>query len=738
MNRITFATTVRWLPATLAVTACAGMAQAQNAPSPESSAVLDEVIVTAQRRQEAAKDVPITISTLSADTLSEAAVRELSDIGKLVTGFRFDVTAGYSQPTIRGVGSSIITSGTTSNVGTYVDGFYVPNPLLVDTQMLNVENLQVLKGPQGTLFGRNTTGGAMLITTARPSTETGGFAELSYDSNGSTRAGLYGTTGLTDSVAVDIEGVFDGGDGYWDQNTVTGDADDGDFDNWSGRVGLAVDFSENARMLLRYIHHDVDDARTLSYNTGVIDGQFFQVSAFAGTPAPGMSSDPDTIAVEQPTGFKSEADIFQLTLEFDLGFAHLKSYTQYRDEETQIQNDTDASAATLMHTDFWVKDDTLTQEFLLSSSSEGPLQWTAGVFYLDYEDTYFPVDALIPPFGITNWLTLTGSNSETYTYAGYLDVTYEVIDNLFLTAGVRYSKDKVKDAKYYQLDFATFTYSWVTAPDYEDDRVTPRFVVRYALNDDSSIYASYSQGYKAGFLDVANPPPILEVDPEEIDAYEVGYKYAGDRLGFDVSAWYYDYSDLQISIFPDGATAVTVNSAEATIKGLEGQLRYAVTDKLQVTAGAAWMDTEYDRFPDYFRPTYIPQAFGGPSPYGIFYFAPGYDVSGNEMQRAPEFTATLGVRYETAVAGGTLVLSGNLYNTSEFYFDPSNFVKEDGYTTLGLNAAWTSPTERYTVTVYGTNVTDEEYRLQATISSFALYTLWAPPATVGASLRVNF
>lgn len=333
---------------------------------------------------------------------------------------------------------------------------------------------------------------------------------------------------------------------------------------------------------------------------------------------------------------------------------------------------------------------------------------------------------------------MTGSNSETYTYAGYLDVTYEVMEHLFLTAGLRYSRDEVKDAKYYQLDFSTFTYSWVNAEDYDDDRVTPRLVVRYELNEDSSIYASYSQGYKAGFLDVANPPPILEVQPEEIDAYEVGYKYAGDRLGVDVSAWYYDYTDLQVSIFPDGATAVTVNSAEATIKGLEGQLRYAVTDRLQVTAGAAWMDTEYDKFPDYFLPTYIPESFGGPPPYGIFYFAPGYDVSGNEMQRAPEFTATLGVRYETALAGGTLVLSGNLYHTSDFYFDPSNLVEEDSYTTVGLNAAWTSPSERYTVTVFGTNVTDEEYRLQSTFSSFALYNLWAPPATVGASVRVNF
>ena len=550
MNRIGLAKAVCHSLAAMAVASAAGLAQAQNAPSSEPSAVLDEVIVTAQRRQEAAEDVPISVATLSAEALSEATVRELSDIGKLVTGFRFDVTAGYSQPTIRGVGSSIITSGTTSNVGTYVDGFYVPNPLLVDTQMLNVENLQVLKGPQGTLFGRNTTGGAILITTARPSTETGGFAELSYDSNGSTRAGLYGTMGLADNVAMDVEGVFDTGDGYWDSNTVTGDADDADFDNWSGRVGLAVDFSENARMLLRYIHHDVDDARTLSYNTGVLDGQYFHVSAFAGTPAPGMSADPDTIAVQQPTGFKSEADIVQLTLEFDLGFANLKSYTQYRDEETQIQNDTDASAATLMHTDFWVRDDTLTQEFLLSSSSEGPLQWTAGFFYLEYEDTYFPVDALIPPFGFTSWLTLTGSNSETFTYAGYLDVTYEVMDHLFLTAGLRYSRDEVKDAKYYQLDFSTFTYSWATAPDYDDDRVTPRLVVRYELNEDSSVYASYSQGYKAGFLDVANPPPILKVEPEEIDAYEVGYKYAGDRLGFDIAAFLLRLSgsaDLHIS-----------------------------------------------------------------------------------------------------------------------------------------------------------------------------------------------
>lgn len=699
----------------IAMASIAGVAQAQNA---ESSPMLGEITVTAQRREESAQNVPISITTLDPALLSSSGADQLSDIAELTPGLRFDNNSAFVQPTIRGIGNSVVTAGGTSNVAIYVDNFYVPNPVAVDFQLLNMESIQVLKGPQGTLFGRNATGGAILVTSTRPSTETSGFAEASYGSYGAYHVGTYGTTGVTDNIAVDFEAKYESGDGYWD-NIVTGNDDDAQYDNWSTRLGLAADISENTKMLLRYVHHRVDDGRPMAFNTGKVNGQFVAASF---VPPSLMTAEHDKLSSQLPLGFTSETDAFQMTLEFDLGFATLMSYTQYREDNSRILQDNDGTGATVVQLEIGLADETFSQEFLMTSKDEGPLQWTAGLYYIDYEDTFFPVRYILPAFGYNDWTLAAGSTNTVRTYASYLDMTYQLMDRLYLTAGIRYSRDKNTNAEIWAGSMMPVD------DDYANDQLTPRAVLRYEIDDSSSVYASFTQGHKAGFLDVANPAPAELIKPEKIDAFEIGYKYAGDRLGFDLAAYHYDYENLQVTSYPAG-TAITVNAATATIKGLEGQIRYALTEELQLSAGAAWIGAEYDDFTNNFR--MVEQPWGLYSPVA-------YDSSGQTMQRTPEFTGTLGARYTTALAGGTLALSGNLYYSSSFYFDSAEFVKEEDYTTIGLNAAWTSPSEKYTVSVYGNNITDEEFRAQAQSSFSGLATVWAPPATVGASLRVNF
>ena len=172
------------------------------------------IIVTAQRREEAQVDVPISITSLGAETLTAANVQQLSDIATVTPALRFDSQNQFVQPTIRGIGTSITTSGGGSNVGIYVDGFYSPNPAEADFELLNVESIQVLKGPQGTLFGRNTTGGAILVDTADPSFATRAIGKASYSRFDQFRTQGYVTTGLSDSIAVDLEGLYARGDDF--------------------------------------------------------------------------------------------------------------------------------------------------------------------------------------------------------------------------------------------------------------------------------------------------------------------------------------------------------------------------------------------------------------------------------------------------------------------------------------------------------------------------------------------
>ena len=702
----------------IAIAAASGMVSAVES-------TLNEVMVNAQRRAEVSQDVPITINTLDADLLSDAGVSQLTDISELTPGLRFDASSAFVQPSIRGVGNAVVSPGSTSNVGIYVDGFYVPNPLAVDFQLMSLESVQILKGPQGTLFGRNTTGGAILVNTSKPSSETRGTLEASYGSYNEKHVGFYGTTGLTENVAMDVEGTWESGDGYWD-NIITGNDDDAEFDNWSGRIGLAWDISDKASLLLRYTHHDVDDGRSVAYNVAKIDGQFL-----VSLPTSLFTGDPDKISVELPIGFTSESDIYQATFRYDMGFATLTSYTQYREDESHVLIDNDGSGVTVAQLDINPKDETFTQEFLLTSNSDGPLQWTAGLFYMDYTDDYIPFKGIIPAFGIVDDFAVVGGSTTTIeSLAAYLDATYQLTDGLYVTLGYRVGRDDNTDSEAYNFFFPDPTINGpVPVDDYKDTEETARAVVRYELDDNSSVYLSYTEGYKAGFLDVPNPPPADRIKPEQIEAYELGYKYAGERVSLEIAYFDYDYQNLQVSRYPEG-TAITVNADSASINGIDAQLRFSPTESLQLMAAGTWLDAEYDDFPDYFKYLFD----SGTGLWGNI----DQDVSGQTMQRAPKFTGTLSAKYEMELADGVLALSGNLYYTSKYYFDADETLEEPSYTTVGLRAAWTDPSQRYTVALYGNNVTDEEYRAAVNETFSGPTAVWAAPATYGASVKVNF
>jgi len=329
-----------------------------------------------------------------------------------------------------------------------------------------------------------------------------------------------------------------------------------------------------------------------------------------------------------------------------------------------------------------------------------------------------------------------GSGTHVKTIAAFADVTYQVIDNLFLTAGLRYSHDVFDDSFYLLGPAVTGTPGVirVDVPNLKDDRVTPRFVIRYKPNDNSSIYASYTQGYKSAFVNVGGQTSDI-VAPEEIKAYEVGYKYGSNRLSLDLSAYYYDYSQLQVASY-DGQRSLVSNAATSRVYGLEGQVFFRITPNWDVSAGAAYLDAKYESFPNSPSLTQCLDAACGPG-FGLF-LNTVTDASGFRMQRSPEFTGNISTTYRQDLAGGQLVLTGVLSHTSSFYFDTSQQFGEDGYQTLGLRAEWTDPTERYTFAVYGDNVTDTKYRATSIYGTFGVGALWGAPATVGASVRARF
>tara|TARA_R110000772_G_scaffold210473_2_gene321164 strand:- start:1003 stop:3204 length:2202 start_codon:yes stop_codon:yes gene_type:complete len=715
----------------LAVALCAAMpAYAQDNDEGVDSSI---IVVTAQRREENARDVPITLTTITSEALGQGDVQQLSDIAKLTPALRFDNQGGFAQPTIRGVGTAVSASGSGSNVGIYIDGFYAPNPLSADFQLLSVESVQVLKGPQGTLFGRNSTGGAILVTTSEPSSEMRAVAEVSYGSFNAQKYQAY-VTGGSDTVAFDLAGLYRKGNGFV-RNIVTGSKKDAAYDAWSIRAGVKVNLSDSASLLFRYTHADTEDPTSLVTNA-YVDANGTALSTGAIVPGAVVATRPNQVSNTSPTLFDSKVDSYQLTGEFDLGFGTLTSYTQFRKESSTSFLDLDSSSAPIFDVDFFITDKIFTQELLLTSNGDGPLVWTLGAFYFSDKNRFERLNGYSG--GVFAGL-ISRSQTDTKSAAAFADLTYAVSPSFFVTGGLRYSNDKVKNGGFFVgplgQGLGLFpTQGFNPIPTISDNRLTPRVVLRYKPTEDSSVYASYTRGHKAAILN-PNGFTTTPVNSEKITSYEVGYKYASRGLSFDVSAYYYDYTDLQVASY-NGTQSIITNAADSRVYGLEGQLSYEVSDNFQFNLGAAYLDGKYENFltsPEFLQ-CLVPAcglAFGT-------FPATTNDSSGFRMQRSPKFTGNMGMRYSTDLGGGRFALSGNLSYTSKIFFDTSQQFSQKGYELVSLRAEWTDPSEHFTLAIFGDNVTDSKYQNQVLAGQTGIQSTWGFPATIGGSIRIKY
>jgi iron complex outermembrane receptor protein len=698
------------------------------AAAAEPVSVLGEVVVTAQRRSELNQNVPITINSIDRKQIEQANITKLSDITRVAPAVRMDYQSNFAQPYIRGIGSNIVATGSGPNVGLYVDGFYLPNPLATDFQLLNVESVQVLKGPQGTLFGRNTTGGAILVTTTEPKVEPSGVVEASYGSYNTQRYQGYATGG-TGKFAFDIGGIYARGDGYT-HNIISGSDKVGKYKNWSFRTGARAQVTDNFSLLLRYAHSSVNDPSALLTEAYVANG----VPQVFGAVLPGViiATKPFDAAQTKPVSFVLKTDSIQLTARLDLDFATLTSYTQHRKDSSITSQDIDFTAAPIFDVTYHSVDEVFSQELILTSKAGPRFQWTAGAFYLDYTNR-FPYTLGSRGGGAPG--VINNTYATTRSLAAYFDGTYQLTDKLFLTAGLRYTHDEIVDGRYFAGPLGGGPKT-IFYPTLKNNRVTPRLAVRYALDDKSSLYGSFTEGYKAGIINMSGPADRI-IKPEKIYAFEVGYKRATRNMTLDLSGFYYDYKNLQSAIIIPGGQNIYSNAASSRIYGVEGQFRYSLTPELEFNSAASYLNAKYRSFPSAigFAQCLVPATCG--ASYGQFLQAP-LDASGFDMARAPEFSGNAGLRYTTGLKGGELALSGNLYFTSKFYFDNSQQFPQKAYSTLTLRVEWTDPSSRYTFAIYGDNVTDTKYHRFISPSGLGVSTVYAPPATVAASVRARF
>jgi len=695
-------------------------AATEAAPDPTTGG---DIIVTAQKRSERLQDVPISIQAITAAQIEARGLTQVSQLPQSIPALRINYAGINIQPSIRGIGSLVAGPGFYSNIPVYIDGYYVPTPGASDFDLISISSVNVLKGPQGTLFGFNATGGAIQLNTREPQQTPTMIARVGYGSYNHLAAAFYGSAGIAPTLAADIAASYERSDSFI-RNVVTGDDDAGRFHRWNVRTKVRWDPVDAVSLTFAYGHRFENNPRAVLTNA--------RNGATVGIRVPDniIVTDRGEFAGLGPTLFRIESDSFTLTSRFDLGFGDLVSYTGYRKDHIQQALDYDTTPANIYSVQTDIPDKTFTQEFNLTSKPGGPLNWVLGAFYMNTTDVYHfdtntptAADGYGAPF---NRLFDTRNNLK--SYALFADATYEVADRLFLTAGGRYSINKP------YLDYQLIPSNATGSGGVTFKNFSPRAVVRYELTPRSSVYASYTQGYKSGTLP-GSGFSLNPINPEKIDAYELGYKIANSRVRFNIAGYYYDYRDIQITAFGANGASVTRNAAKAEIYGIDGDLTVNITPDFSIEASGAYVHARYKDFPDAigFQQNLDPAS----ATYGRFLNI-GINATGFPVARTPRFAGTIAANYGLDVGGGRLVLNASLFHTDSFYFDTVKQLPEPGYEIVSLRATWTDPTDHVDLSVFGTNVTDSKYRAYSQIDSYSARQTWGDPAMVGVSATVRY
>lgn len=661
---------------------------------------MEEIVVTAQKREEKLQDVPLTISAFSAETLQNANIDGTRGLTQVTPGLNFAMQGAYAQPTIRGVGTQGTSAGDESNVAMYVDGVYMPSQIANTFELKGIQRVEVLKGPQGTLFGRNATGGLINVITKDPQQETSGEASFSFGRFNEKKASVYATTGLTDTIAVDISALTMKDDGY--VKDIRNGNNLAKKDSQAVRSKLLFQPSDSTKIVASVDYSERNDIST------------FSSAPLKGNNSTGFSTKPFDAALNVEPIQDTRNFGGYLRGDFDFTGVALSSITGYRKVHARNVADADASPTALFAFDYGQDSESMSQEFNLTSVGESSLHWITGVF------VYRENAGLNPFFGLKN-------SVQTDAEALFGEVTYDFTDRLSAIVGARYSHEK----KAFKFGPAGVTL-------FEDEKtwsdITPRASLRYRITDNTNAYATYSEGFKSGVYN-STAGTQVPADPETIKAYEVGIKTSElPDLNLNAALFYYDYADIQVQAFTAGGgnSVITLqNAANATVKGADLDATYFINDALNLKLGLSYVDGTYDSFPgaQVFRP--VPSGLGNGA-------ARNEDASGNDMIRSPKWTANLGFDFRTPLAAGELSVTGNYYYNNGFYWDIGNRVKQDAYGLLNSTVAWSPTDGKYRLSLWGKNLTDETYETYVATNAFGDSVNYGQPLSYGVAVDFRF
>lgn len=718
---------IRAVGMTALATAIATPAMAQDSDGEDEARRLGPVTVTAQRVEENLQDTPVAVTALSADQIEDKQVLNIRDLTGQVPNINIATNTGTASAArifLRGVGEDESRGAVDQAVGIYVDGVYIGRSVGSLFDVVDLESIEVLRGPQGTLYGRNTVGGAIKLNSVRPQFENSGRVSATLGNYGRQEFRATGNVRMSDRTAFRITGFSRERDGFHElipnggQSTAARD-DVGGLDTLAIRGSLYHEFNDDWNLLVAIDHtNDKSDPIPDSAAPGNdADNDIFTIEPLPGTTCPaggllplGCFSDYDQELTS--TGIMGR-------VEGTLGNLDFTSITAYRELEDELS--TRIGFPYSQMTD----QDQLSQEFTIGQSGVGSLDWIAGVYF--FQEDLVLNSTFIFPFSI---------DSSTDSIAIFGQGTMEVNDRLSLTGGLRYTND--------EKDFdGTGPFGFARTDSADFDNLSYTIGADYRIKDNVLGYAKYSTGFKSGGWSpdaFSGTAVFLPVEEETLDSFEVGLKTEwNDSLRVNAAAFFNQYEGLQIGATVPGLGFTRFNVDETEISGLEIEAVWQITDNFQINGNAGFLDAEYTSLTgDQARGL---SNNGAGCPAGVDptvdsqIIACALDL---DLKNAPSYKTSLGVLYSFPWYRGDLSFSGDMNFEDETW---SLVANSPAHARIDfdaiLNARIKYEDERgWSIAVFGRNLTDEKYYRASSASSFTTYA--SPPLEYGIEIGAEF
>lgn len=706
----------------MVVALAVGGTPAEAQESGATSVGLDDIVVVARKRAagEALQETPIAATAFGAQQLEEALVEDLTDVGRLAPSVSLQPSSqrGVQNFSIRGMGVSGSTPSDEPAVGIFQDGVYWGTNYGALNDLFDVESVEILRGPQGTLFGRNVTGGAVSVRSARPSATprfvgTVGVGNYGLiEASGVVNGPLVGET-LSGRLAVQSR-TFDGY--FTDTNT---NSDYGASDSLIVRPSLRFEPTAelDITLLAEWYSEDGDPtvARGIAPNT--VPGGPITLPETEGyvTPADYWSVSPDD------RGY-NDVDVFHGVIEanWNLFGGVLTSVTGFRDVSTRVRTDYDGTPSQGFLQVIAQDQDQFSTELRFAAEPSTFFNYTLGAYY--FEQSFDFREARTLNNSSINLATRGFLDND--SFAVFADADFNFTEQLTLSVGARYT-DETKTARNApfgscSMDFMTCTFGASLST--SDENVSPRVGLSYQLTENQLLYASATQGFRSGGFSLRGTVLIEPYDAEEVTAYEIGYKgdILDDRLRLNVAVYQNQYEDLQRTVLgvspTQGVIQSVFNAADATIEGVEIETTAILTDNFQINAAYSYTDAQYESFAGVANP------------------------GARRFVRIPEQIWSLGARYEHVLPGGSLIVArASANHTGDYFYDDPNLLRQDDYTLIDASISYSLANDHWTFTLWGKNLTEEEYApWGSTLGGLGQNLFPAAPMTFGVRIQADY